>query len=76
MYGMKRTTVYLPDELKTALERTAIAQGRSEAEVLRAAVAAATAAHSHPLPRLPLFTSGDPTLAEHVDQELADGFGA
>ncbi len=32
MYGMKKTTVYLPDELKAALERAAAAQGRSEAE--------------------------------------------
>ena len=35
MYGMKRTTIYLPDDLKEALERTAAAEGRSEAEVVR-----------------------------------------
>ena len=35
MYGMRRTTIYLPDELKLALERTAAAQGTSEAEVVR-----------------------------------------
>jgi hypothetical protein len=34
MYGMKRTTIYLPDELKAALERTAAAEGRSEADVV------------------------------------------
>jgi hypothetical protein len=75
MYGMKRTTVYLPDELKAALERTAAAQGKSEAEVVRGALAAATAASAHPRPRLPLFDSGDPTLAERVEDELAAGFG-
>jgi Arc/MetJ-type ribon-helix-helix transcriptional regulator len=75
MYGMKRTTVYLPDELKAALERTAAAEGRSEAEVVRAAVAAATTAHASPAPRLPLFASRDETLAERVDEELARGFG-
>lgn len=75
MYGMKRTTIYLPDELKAALERTAVAQGRSEAEVVRSAVAGATAEHAYPLPTLPLFESGDPTLAERVDEELAAGFG-
>ena len=74
MYGMKRTTVYLPDELKAALERAAEAQGRSEAEVVRAAVAAATADHAYPRPRLPLFSSGIADLAERVDDELA-GFG-
>jgi plasmid stability protein len=75
MYGMVRTTVYLPDELKAALERTATAEGRSEAEVVRAALAAATAPHTYPPPRLPLFDSGDATLAERVDEELARGFG-
>jgi plasmid stability protein len=72
---MKRTTIYLPDELKAALERTAAAQGKSEAEVVRAAVATATAGHACPPPTLPLFTSGDPTLAERVDEVLAEGFG-
>ena len=75
MYGVRRTTVYLPDELKAALSRTAAAQGRSEAEVIRTALATATAAHVYPPPRLPLFESGDSTLAERVDNELARGFG-
>jgi plasmid stability protein len=75
MYGMKRTTVYLPDDLKVALERTAAAQGKSEAEIVRSALAAATADQTHPRPRLPLFHSGDPTLADRVDAELAAGFG-
>ncbi len=75
IYGMKRTTVYLPEDLKAALERTALAQGKTEAEVVRVAVASATAEHAYPPPRLPLFDSGDPTLAERVDEELAEGFG-
>jgi Arc/MetJ-type ribon-helix-helix transcriptional regulator len=72
---MRRTTIYLPDELKAALERTAVAEGRSEAEVVRSALAAVTASHAYPPPRLPLFESGDETLAERVDEELARGFG-
>jgi len=75
MYGMRRTTIYLPDELKTALERTATAEGCSEAEVVRSALVTATAEHVYPPPRLPLFSSGEPTLAERVDEELARGFG-
>jgi hypothetical protein len=75
MYGVKRTTVYLPDELKSALERTAAAQGTTEAEVMRSALAVATAEHAYPQPNLPLFESGDSTLAERVDEELAKGFG-
>jgi Ribbon-helix-helix protein, copG family len=42
VYCVSRTTVYLPDELKAALERTAAAQGTSEAEVVRSALLAAT----------------------------------
>jgi hypothetical protein len=75
MYGMRRTTIYLPDELKAALERTASAEGRSEAEVVRSALASATVTHAYPPPRLPLFNSGDETLAERVEEELARGFG-
>lgn len=75
MYGMRRTTVYLPDELKAALERTAAVEGKSEAEVVRAALAAATEAHANPAPRVPLFEGTDPTLAERVDHELSRGFG-
>jgi plasmid stability protein len=75
MYGMRRTTVYLPDELKAALERTAAAQGTSEAEIVRSALVAATIEQAYPTPRIPLFDSGDATLAERVDDELAAGFG-
>jgi plasmid stability protein len=76
IYGMRRTTIYLPDDLKAALERTAAAQGKSEAEIVRAALAAATQQHADPPPTLPLFESGDATLAERVEEELASGFGA
>jgi plasmid stability protein len=75
MYGMRRTTIYLPDDLKDALERTAAAEGRSEAEVVRSALSTATADHTYPAPHLPLFSSADPKLAERVDEELAGGFG-
>jgi hypothetical protein len=75
MYGMKRTTIYLPDGLKAALARTAAATGTSEAEIVRNAVAAATAEHAYPPPKLPLFASGDQTLAERVDDALTEGFG-
>ena len=40
MYGMRKTTVYLPDELKADLERTAGVTGRSEADLIRDAVRA------------------------------------
>jgi hypothetical protein len=74
MYGMLKTTVYLPDDLKRALERIAAARGCSEAELIREAVRTLTHEAAAPRPRLPLFKSGKRRLAEHVDQALA-GFG-
>jgi hypothetical protein len=75
MYGMKKTTLYLPDELKAALERAARIQKRSEADLLRQAVKDLTDKLGPPKPRLPLFDSGDPTFADRVDEELSKGFG-
>ena len=77
MYGMVRTTVYMSEKLKAELERAAKQSGESEAEIIRRGVAVAVAeiaenaAHR---PRIPLFTSSDPELAERVDEALA-GFG-
>lgn len=71
---MRRTTVYLPDDLKGALERTAAAAGRSEAELIREGVRLVTRSGPVPQFRAPLFSSDDPHLAEHVDAAL-DGFG-
>ncbi len=74
MYGMQKTTVYIPDEIKKALRQVAAARGLSEAEVIRQALGAVTTAALPPRPRLPLFKSGKPHLAERVDEALA-GFG-
>lgn len=74
MYGMEKTTVYLPRELKAALTRASRAQRKTEAELIREGVRAVTGAYASPEPELPLFASDDETLAERVDEELA-GFG-
>ena len=77
MYGMQKTTVYLPDELKRALGRSASARGVSEAELIREALRAITADAPPPRPRLPLFASARPDLAdlaERVDAAL-EGLG-
>jgi hypothetical protein len=71
---MKRTTVYLPEDLKAELEQAARATGRSEAELIREGVRQAVTSSSPSRPHIPLFESGDPTLAERVDELLA-GFG-
>ncbi len=71
---MHKTTVYLPDELRRSLRRMAAVSGRSEAELIREAITSLARASDRPRPRGRLFASGDPTLADHVDEALA-GFG-
>ena len=77
MYGVKRTTIYLPDDLKARLERVARTEGRTEADLIREALAAALDARVSPKPRLPLRPARGTTtnVAERVDEELAEGFG-
>ncbi len=71
---MRRTTVYLPENLKEELERVARAEGRSEADLIREGVSRVVEIHASPAPRIPLFSSADPSLSERVD-ELLVGFG-
>jgi len=74
MYGMQKTTVYIPEDVKRALAQVAAARGVSEAELIREALRALTSQTTPPRPRLPLFKSGKSRLAERVDQALS-GFG-
>lgn len=70
MYGMTmKTTVYLPDDLKRALEVEAAASGRSEAEIIREAIAPRVGS-ARPAAG---FLEGEP-MADRVDELLA-GFG-
>ena len=73
---VEKTTVYLPAPLKRALKHKARSEGRSEAEVIRQAIAAATEPYSEgaPEPRLG-FITGPGNIAERVDELLAEGFG-
>jgi hypothetical protein len=71
---MIKTTVYLPEPLKRELQRLAKRLGRSEAQLIRDAVEQAVRDQPSPRPRLPLFASDDPNLAERADDALA-GFG-
>ena len=74
MYGMDKTTVYLPGPLKEALSATARRRGVSEAQLIREGIALVTATEEPRRPRLPLFDSGNADLAAHFD-ELLKGFG-
>ncbi len=71
---MEKTTVYLTGSQKRALERASRVSGRSEAELIREGVEVVAARHGVAEPTLPLFESGQPDLAERVD-ELLEGFG-
>jgi Ribbon-helix-helix protein, copG family len=75
VYRMHKTTVYLPDELKRALAREAVRRQSSEAALIREAVRALTGGQVRPRPRVPLFRSGRPGLAERVDSAFK-GFSA
>lgn len=74
MYGMQRTTVYLPEDLKRDLKRVAQERGRSEADLIRQGIRQVVDEHAPSRPRIPLFSSGNPTLAEKAE-ELLEGFG-
>jgi Ribbon-helix-helix protein, copG family len=74
MYGMQKTTVYIPEDVKRALGQAAAARGVSEAELIREALRTLALQATPPRPRLPLFKSGQPQLAECVDEALS-GFG-
>lgn len=69
-----KTTVYLPVELKRALARAAAARKRSEADLIREAVAQLTAGEAAPAPKLPLFRAKGASIAENTDRALS-GFG-
>jgi hypothetical protein len=74
MYGMQKTTVYIPEDVKRALGQAAAARGVSEAELIREALRMITSSTPPPRPRLPLFRSGKPGLAKRMDEAL-EGFG-
>jgi len=65
----QKTTIYLPDDLKAAVEREARRRGISEAEVIRQAVAGAI---TRPRPRLGIIDA-EPIAVRA--EELLAGFG-
>jgi Arc/MetJ-type ribon-helix-helix transcriptional regulator len=71
---MRKTTVYIPDDVKRSLGHVAAARGVSEAELIREALRTLTSQTLPPRPRVPLFKSGKPRLAEQLDAAL-EGFG-
>ena len=74
MGGMRKTTVYVPDGLKSRLARAAADSGRSEADLIREGIELVSGRVEGAKPRLPLFASDEPDLAERAEEHLA-GFG-
>ncbi len=70
MCGMRKTTVYLPDEIKSGVEREARLRSCSEAEFIRQAIGQALARAA---PRAGII-AGDSAWAREVD-DLLTGFG-
>lgn len=77
MYGMVKTTVYLPKDVKQKLAELSASEGKSEAELIREAIRRAVEDRRPPRPKIPLSDRGlgDPTIADRTD-ELLEGFGA
>lgn len=69
---MRKTTVYLDEDLRRALARTAKKEGRSEAEIIRDALRQRVLPLGHPRPTCGgVWHSGDPHLASR-DEELLE----
>ena len=77
MYGVKRTTIYLSEEQKQALEAIALRTNRTEADLIREGVGQVIEIHRlrRRKPQA-LFALDDPVLddPERVDEAL-EGFG-
>ncbi|MEE9415425.1 MAG: CopG family transcriptional regulator [Acidimicrobiales bacterium] len=65
----RKTTIYIPDDLKSAIEREALRRGCSEAQVIRDAVAAAV---QRPRPNAGILD--EEPIAARIDEFLV-GFG-
>jgi hypothetical protein len=72
MYVMKRTTVYLPDELKARLEAEAKRRGTTEAQIVREAVDKET---RRPRPRGGIIFGGELDARDIDSTDALKGFG-
>ena len=72
MYGMKRTTVYFPEDLKGRLEVEAKLRGITEAELIRVAVDKEV---RRPRPRAGILSGDLGGLTSGNLEEFLEGFG-
>lgn len=68
---MVKTTIYLDGEVALALRQLSSLHGRSQAELIREAIAAYTKRASRPMPKgLGKYRSGEPDVAQRAKDIL------
>ncbi len=73
---MRKSSIYIDDEVDLALTRRAVAEGRTKADVIREALRDAAACALRVKPRAVGVFAGPSDLAAHADEHLAEtGFG-
>jgi predicted transcriptional regulator len=72
VYAMKRTTVYLPDELKARLQAEAKRRGTTEAQIVREAVDKET---RRPRPRGGIILGDSEQMTARNLDDYLEGFG-
>jgi hypothetical protein len=73
---VKKTSIYIERDVDVALSRRAAAEGKTKADLIRAALREAAGSALHAKPRARGVFNGPPDLAEHVDEHLTEsGFG-
>jgi hypothetical protein len=73
---VKKTSIYLDDELDRALAQRAAEEGLSKAELIRRTLTGVVARPSRPKPAVAVFDSGAGVLSVDTDERLRrEGFG-
>jgi ribbon-helix-helix CopG family protein len=73
---VKKTSIYIERDVDVALSRRAAAEGKTKAELIRAALRQAAGSALRAKPRARGVFDGPADLAEHVDEHLSEsGFG-
>ena len=74
---MRKSSIYIEEDVDLALARRAAAEGRTKADLIRQALRDAAGPALRVKPRAVGVFAGPPDLAAHADEHLAEtGFGA
>jgi TATA-box binding protein (TBP) (component of TFIID and TFIIIB) len=72
---LKKTSIYLDEELDHGLARRAAEEGITKAELIRRSLAGVVQRPKRPKPSIGVFRSGRGDLAQNDERYLAEGFG-